>query len=423
MHTILSTILLLFLLSSTSIAFAGGPLAVEGPTGNTPVKYQDPNITVNIENGTLGTKSNVQADTLVADAFSLWNDVSTSTVNIIIDEVQIPTDVNLSNYDTYLPNASGTIFNADDNLNPIVYDNNGEIIDAFFGLGASDVTIGFAASIYTAGGSSFKEGYAVINGKDVGLSDTRFKLLITHEIGHFIGLDHTQTNINPEESTFGIRSFCSTDSEENYAVMYPFVCRQSESLHPDDIVSVSTLYPEPDINDSFGVLQGLFVDTEGAPVLGANLWLQNISNGNVYSVVSDFLLQGNGFYRIFLPAGNYTLHANSINTEFNGGSSIGPYTRDINDISFQDPNPITEISYKDDAGNEAIITINSNETKTINFNMNGDDVVLNNNTDEDDSISDLFGATSPFSLLILVTAFAVMRRITTASTQAILKSQ
>ena len=67
------------LLAYSSLSIAGGPLVLEGPAGSTPATYQDPNITVHIESGDLGVLSNAAADTLVLNAFQLWNDVSTST--------------------------------------------------------------------------------------------------------------------------------------------------------------------------------------------------------------------------------------------------------------------------------------------------------------------------------------------------------
>ena len=69
-----------------SLSFAGGPLVLEGRDGITPVTYQDPNITLHIENGDLGSITNEQADALVLDAFTLWNDISTATVNMVIDQ-------------------------------------------------------------------------------------------------------------------------------------------------------------------------------------------------------------------------------------------------------------------------------------------------------------------------------------------------
>ena len=400
-------------------AIAGGPLILEGPTGTTPVTYQNPNITLHVESGTLGTLSNIEADALVLEAFTLWNDVDTSSINLTIDQVQLASiDIDISNFDSYLPTTNYSEFNADDNLNPIVYDNNGEIIDAFFGNGASDHTIGFAASIFTSGTSNFKEGYAVINGKDLGLSETTFKLLITHEIGHFFGLDHAQVNIDNRETIFGSPGLCGTTTQENYPVMYPFICRDTETLHSDDVSTLSALYPIADINSHFGTLQGRFVDDIGLPILGANIWAENITTGETYSVVSDYLTQNNGFYKMLLPAGSYTLHANSINPLFNGGSGIGPYSYDLNDISFQPPHPIAQVNYQGttDDGNEEVITINNGETLNINFSSSGSLVqLISSDSDEDDSISDLFGATSYSTLGILATLLLLGRRFSARS--------
>ena len=108
------------LLAYSSLSIAGGPLVLEGPSGTTPATYQNPNITLHTENGDLGILSNAEADALVLDAFRLWNEVSTSTVNLIVDQTQIDVDINLSNFETYLPNIAGTAFNADDTPHPLV---------------------------------------------------------------------------------------------------------------------------------------------------------------------------------------------------------------------------------------------------------------------------------------------------------------
>jgi len=203
-------------LAYSCLSFAGGPLVLGGPTGTTPVTYQTPNIILNVESGNLGALSNSAANTLVSEALALWNNVSTSDVNLVIDQTQINLDINIDNYLTYLPNPGGTVFNANDNLNPVVYDSTGEIIDAFFGVGQSDNTIGFAASVMTVGSIYFDEGYAVINGKNLSLSQTTFKLLIAHEIGHFFGLDHSQVNINNRESDIGSPALCGTSVRSGY---------------------------------------------------------------------------------------------------------------------------------------------------------------------------------------------------------------
>jgi len=394
--------LLVSLLTCSSLSFAGGPLVLGGSAGTTPVTYQNPNITLHVESGSLGALSNAAANTLVSEALALWNNVSTSDINLVIDQTQINLDIDINNYQSYLPNPGGTVFNANDNLNPVVYDSTGEIIDAFFGVGQSDNTIGFAASIITVGSSYFDEGYAVINGKDLGLSDITFKLLIAHEIGHFFGLDHSQANINNQETDFGSPLLCSTRVQSAYPLMYPFVCRDEETLHPDDISALSMLYPNTS-NNNYGTLQGRFVDASGNAILGANIWAENTTTGEIVSIVSDYLTQRTGFYKLYLPAGSYTLHANSINTLFNGGSGIGPYASDINDRSFTCPHPIPEVTFQDqNTGSNAILTITNGQSQTIDFTIDEKTTVLSvcdNNDSNNGSSSDLFGSMSHITLL------------------------
>jgi len=413
-----------------SLVFAGGPLVIEGPTDNTPVTYQNPNITLHVESGALGTLSNLDADAILKEAFALWNTVNTSTVKLIFNDTdtRIAVDINVDNFTDFIPNVAGTIFNGDDGLNPVVYDSDGEIIDAFFGDGASDHTIGFAASIFNLNGSYFNEGYAVINGKDpgrLGLTDTEFKLLIAHEIGHLFGLDHSQVNINNQET------FCATPNKKDYPVMYPFVCRDVESLHADEVSAISALYPTVDINNNFGILQGHFVDESGHAILGANIWAKNITTGAAVSIVSDYLKQDNGFYKLYLPPGDYTLHANSINELFNGGSSVGPYAWDLLDKSFVAPHPIPEVIYQDTtSGNATSITINTCEIHTIDFSVTGNNVALNSNSNTVTPIdcftassasSDSSGKTSYITLLLLL-SFLLLARYTDTLNRSKLKT-
>ena len=400
-----------------SLALAGGPLVLEGPDGSTPVTYQNPTITVHVESGDLNVEvDNAAANAILLEALQLWNDVNTSTIELTINTAALllEPDIDSRNFDQYIPSIDGSIFNGDDGLNPIVYDSDGEIIDAFFGEGASDHTVGFSASIYTLGGSFFNEGYAVINGKDLGtlgLTDTEFKLLIAHEIGHFFGLDHSQTNINNQETIFGTPVICDTSTPENYPVMYPFICRETESLHADDVSALTALYPETNVNDNFGILEGRFTDASGNAILGANMWAENTSTAEAYSIVSDYLKQGTGYYKLLLPAGSYTLHANSINPIFNGGSSIGPYAFSIFDASFTSPHPISEVVYQGEVeSNGEVITITTGQSVNISFSLAG--LAVTASPDENDNVSDLFGATSYVTLLLLISLLITTRIIT-----------
>lgn len=401
--------LLVSALAYSSLSFAGGPLVLGGAAGTTPVTYQNPNITLNIESGDLNeTTSNAEATALVLQALALWNNVDTSNIKLLIDQTQILEDIDINNYQTYLPNPGGTVFRANDNLNPVVYDRTGKIIDAFFGENQSSYTVGFAASIITVGNIYFDEGYVVINGKDLypqltqAEKETTLKLLIAHEIGHFFGLDHSQANINNQETDFGSPALCNTSPLSSYPLMYPFVCRNKETLHQDDISAISALYPSVSTTTDFGILQGRFIDASGNAILGANIWAEN-TTGKIVSIVSDYLTQRTGFYKLYLPAGSYTLHANSINTLFNGGSGIGPYASDINDRSFTCPHPIPEVTFQDqNTGSNAILTITNGQSQTIDFTIDEKTTVLSvcdNNDSNNGSSSDLFGSMSHITLL------------------------
>jgi hypothetical protein len=314
---------------------AAGPLVLEGRSGHVPAKYETPNIVFNIETGLLGSRTNSEADLLVNNAFSIWNNISTSTI-AITQGVDILDDINANNFTSYIPAPPpSTIFNDNDNLNPVVYDDDGKIIDAFFGENASDSVVGFAASTIFVGSEYFTEGFVVINGSlPPQVGDNLLMLIVAHEIGHFLGLDHSQANIDNTESLF---SACPTTDKDAYPLMYPYACRENQITHPDDNVSLSTLYPVTNYYQSQGQLTGRFVTPNGEPVKGANLWVTNINTRQTFSVVSDYLKQCTGFFALMLPPGEYELHANSVNDEFYDGSSVGPWAEDQNDASFQTP--------------------------------------------------------------------------------------
>ncbi len=349
----------------------------------------------------LGTRSNAQAQILLNDGFNLWSNVGTATVNLTVNQTLVSSNVDIdgTNFETYLPKLDDSSFNADDNLNPVVFDDNGEIIDAYFGENQSDYIIGFAESIFTQNGDYFLEGYLVINGRQLGTlppTDAELTLLFAHEAGHFIGLDHSQANIDNQESdaTFPT-TLCKTSSQEKYPLMYPYSCRVSDTLHPDDISAATELYPAANTNSNFGIIEGYFVDENNRPIIGANLWAEDIVTGDAYSIVSDYLKQGNGYYRLLLPAGNYTLNANSINPVFFGGSSVGPYALEIDSISFLTPHPITPVSYQDNEN----ITVSVGEILSINFSSVGSSVSQSSIIFQEESSGG--GITSPTTLLLL----------------------
>lgn len=308
-----------------SSVLAGGPWGIYNGTA---IKYPGAGtVVLNYDLGTLGSHSKAQADALVTDAVSLWTNVSTATVSLSRGP-DLPVNVDTSNYQTYFGALNGSI--SHDGLNPVVYDSDGAILDLLFGVGARNSLLGIAGSSYQTGGgvSSYVEGRAIINGS-VRVNDITLKMVIAHEVGHLIGLDHTQL-----DSSQGLLSAYPS----NYPLMYPIVYRDYLTLHEDDVASVSALYPDTSLSSVYGQLSGTFVQPDGTtPILGANLWVEETGSHQVFSVVSDYLMQNNGYFKLLLPAGTYTLHAQAIKTPFVDGSSVGPYSSSSSDLSFQAP--------------------------------------------------------------------------------------
>ncbi len=300
----------------TAVAQAGGPLGV---CQNRPTKYAGAGtVTLNYDQGALGSRTKAQADALVTTSVAKWTDVPTATVSFARG-ADLPVDVTTANYTTYFDQYS-------DGLNPVIYDSDGSIIDLMFGSGAKSQVLGFAGSAYQFGssGCQYLEGQAVINGF-LSVSDTTMQVVLAHEIGHLIGMDHTQINSNQ-----GL-------SQSNYPLMYPIAYRTSATLHEDDVATVSALYPDTTIASTYGELTGTFTQASGTPILGGNIWAREVNTRLVYSIVSDYLKQSSGYFKLLLPPGTYDLHAEAISRGFTGGSSVGPYAATSSGLSFQSP--------------------------------------------------------------------------------------
>jgi hypothetical protein len=304
-------------LAAACAAHAAGPLFV--CEDHTPAKLPGAGLlTLNLDQGNLGTRTNAQAAAIIGNAIASWNSVgrgnwATAEVSRGADLAQ---DITFANYTQYVGN-----FN--DGVNPVVYDNDGAIIDALMGAGASDSLLGvWGTTIKSSSPCELGEAQMVLNGK-LAMSDATLTSVVTKNIGFFMGLDQAQLDGSQAQS------------QANYPVMYPFPYRTAPGVHLDDLTSLMALYPGDLANPktTFGILRGTFVAADGTPILGANIWAENLNTNQIVTSPSDYLGRGNGEFRLFLTQGLYRLHAEAIEPGF----QVGRWARHAADLSYQAP--------------------------------------------------------------------------------------
>ncbi len=325
----LASLVVFLLLLGPAVARAGGPLIVNG--AGTPLVWSASPVPFNPDQGPLGVLPNATAVGLVESLFGVWDAVPTASVTTV-DAGPLPVDVTVANYPLVVSVCG-------DGLSPIIFDTDGSITDDLFGFGASDNILGFAGpDCISFVPPVIEEGLAVLNGKWIDgippteISVDEFSGVFVHEFGHYLGLDHSQINL--------VEGFDGDPSnDEAVATMFPFLIEGAASLHLDDIVSISTLYPDASFAADFGSISGTIRLPDGAGQFqGAHVVARSLADPRLTAVgmasgadYSPFAaggpppssLQG-AFVMRGLPPGSYTVEIEEIAPFFVGGSSVGP---------------------------------------------------------------------------------------------------
>ncbi|MBN1420688.1 MAG: matrixin family metalloprotease [Planctomycetes bacterium] len=138
-------------------------------------------------------------------------------------------------------------------------------------------------------------------------TDTAIDLLgvLTHEVGHFIGLEHNGLAGSVLYGAFAL------------GLHFP-----NRSLEEDDAAGASVLYPTGDFLSTMGIIEGRVRRADGTPVFGAHVTAVDTTTGAIRGCASTGLAEidadglpvrfslDNGLYRIHgLPPGTYQVVA------------------------------------------------------------------------------------------------------------------
>ncbi len=334
---------------------AGGPLnALDGQPGRWagPAPYS-------LDLGGLGPFTNAQAVAMVRQAIQIWEQVPGSTASFH-ELPPLPIDLDAENILDYFQ-GNPLIEGAIRPENPIVFDEGGEAIDLLLGSGSSETILALAGPrSITRTNREFRSAFAIFNGRRA--DDPDYFTTVVHEMGHFLGLDHTQ--IHNE-----LASNASDSDNHLIPIMYPLlVDRASQAPLFDDRAWISWLYPTSEFSASTGAISGSVFRADGSPLPGAHVVAVRLEGGTesvteIVSAVSGFMQDGNsGFLLPGLAPGDYVVFIEPLDDRFVGSSRIGPFDERFTDFDKDYFNGLTEKSDADDPMERAVLRVQAGQT-------------------------------------------------------------
>ncbi|MFO1520282.1 MAG: hypothetical protein U1F57_11585 [bacterium] len=276
-----------------------------------------------IRDADAAVSSNAEGKQIVQDAFNTWQGVADANVSFQADPTPLNDggNTNICNVDNFIevfkpygdpntdvricgcisPKPSGCT--ATSCQSPIIFDTNGDIIAALLGEASRYTTHGSTIAESVPGSSNYVRFNVVINGAcledspdpacPIKLTNADMQGIILHELGHAIGLAHSQmgaklvtgTNLNTGADPLGV------------ARMFPYVVKGAGglTLSKDDKMSVASLYPKPSLQSNYCTAIGFAFKSGGSALRCADMELTS-TDPETITGLSGTLIKNNGQY-------------------------------------------------------------------------------------------------------------------------------
>jgi dual-action HEIGH metallo-peptidase len=224
-----------------SAAQASGPLAYT--TDGRPYRLDATQpVRLVVDAGPLASRAHAQAVAMVDRACRTWEAVPTGRLKL--ERVgELSQDIDGHNVMEFLSQLK------EGDPCPILFDNDGSILTTLFGgtIG-SGVHVRWWAQPDSA---QYTLSVLIIHGPSLSAySDDYITQVIAHELGHLVGLDHSQLNQGV------IRDGDPTDDALAPVMSYSWGPNSQVHLHPEDEAWLSWLYPTPEFADGTGSIRG-----------------------------------------------------------------------------------------------------------------------------------------------------------------------
>jgi hypothetical protein len=328
-------------------ALAGGPIytfdyASRTPYAWTMASWNEGEVPVYTDLGSLGILSNARAGELVSNAVAQWSSVPTTSFRAAIWgdlASQGLDDITAANVTSVIGTWNGGGIH-------VIYDNDGSIMQNFFGLPPTGVLGITSIDFIDAGTPEILEAWMVLSGPGVHATDPDgigFSGVVTHEFGHAINLAHSQANGAVENpSTFDAPQpsgcpapWTGTVRPSQVETMYPISTPEPDGSGAgmatvdriDDMAAVSDIYPAAGYPKSRAMIRGKVFDASGHEVTGVNVIARNVADpfNDFSSYISGQVSKGqagpDGSFQLngLTPGASYVLYVDNL---LNGAFSV-----------------------------------------------------------------------------------------------------